>query len=607
LEGTIVKRILKSVVSAACVLAFGASAFAGNAAEAVGDPVLELPTLRSLGMYWVVKGDDNGNGKVELAVRKVGTQEWKKAPALWRVEKGAHKNKKGKSSVNVPEGAWLFAGSALMLEAETGYEMKVTLVDPDGGGVEKVLKQSTIAEPVAPKGMAELHVVPGDGGGKGTAADPLKGIKAAMAAAKPGTILLFHKGIYDGPVVIDKSGEPGKPIIWRAAGDGVVMIDGKCPPDKREGAAIDLVGQHDIWFEGIAVANTWNCFKAHGAQNIVVRRCHMHDCNVGFFATVNEPRVMTGFFIADNVVEGTGPWPSTAQDWNNPPESRGIWVGGQGHVVAYNRVRNMKDGLTTAETIPCSAIDFHNNEISDMVDDGAELDGSERNTRNFLNRYTNMLTGISFQPVYGGPAYAFKNVLYNFRTEAFKLHNTPSGAIMVNNTCVHRGEAWWVVTQDPIKHSYSRNNIFIGTDGPAIRFEPEMIGNDFDFDGFGGWSGGMFMKWSDKRFATPEEVKAGGPVEKNLILLEVKDLFASGAGVPEKSPTWDIKNEEGYGTMNLVKVDGTKIDLRLKAGSKAEGAGVLLEGYGDVGGKAYLGAYAPGSELPWYGPRVEKK
>jgi len=95
---------------------------------------------------------------------------------------------------------------------------------------------------------------------------------------------------------------------------------------------------------------------------------------------------------------------------------------------------------------------------------GAELDGSERNSRNFLNRYTNSLVGISFQPVYGGPCYAFKNVHYNFRSEATKLHNGCNGAIIVHNTFVHSGPAWVIGGSVPVKHCYTRDNLFIGTE-----------------------------------------------------------------------------------------------------------------------------------------------
>jgi hypothetical protein len=60
--------------------------------------------------------------------------------------------------------------------------------------------------------------------------------------------------------------------------------------------------------------------------------------------------------------------------------------------------------------------------------------------------------------------------------------------------------------------------------------------------------------------------------------------------------------------MNLNVYPVETIDLRLKAGTKAIGAGVVLPGFGgDVKTGPYLGAYAPGSELPHYGPRPVKK
>ncbi len=67
------------------------------------------------------------------------------------------------------------------------------------------------------------------------------------------------------------------------------------------------------------------------------------------------------------------------------------------------------------------------------------MDGSERNNRCFENRYTNVLVGISFQPIYGGPAYAFRNVVYNIRGEPIKWHNAPDGALAIHNTFVRFG------------------------------------------------------------------------------------------------------------------------------------------------------------------------
>src|SRR3954462_8633835 len=128
------------------------AAFAEDAASPASEPVLERPTLRCLGAYWIIRGDDNKNASVRVDYRPAGESDWRQGPPLFRVEKGAHKTKEYGSLVKVPDGAWLFAGSVVMLKPDTAYELKLTLNDPDGGAITKTLSAHTIAEPVAPKG-----------------------------------------------------------------------------------------------------------------------------------------------------------------------------------------------------------------------------------------------------------------------------------------------------------------------------------------------------------------------------------------------------------------------------------------------------------------------
>src|SRR5690242_13579007 len=92
-----------------------------DAAAPQGEPVLDPPTLRSLGVSWVVKGDANRNAKVAVEYRKPGAAAWKVGPPLFRVEKGLPKD--------LPEG-WLFAGSLVLLEPGTAYEIRLKLSDP---------------------------------------------------------------------------------------------------------------------------------------------------------------------------------------------------------------------------------------------------------------------------------------------------------------------------------------------------------------------------------------------------------------------------------------------------------------------------------------------
>ena len=573
---------------------------AENAASPIGDPVLETPTLQCLGAYWLIHGDDNRDAHIEFYYRKEGDADWKRGPDLFRNERMTsdhYLDQGGKPrapAIKAPADGWLFAGSIFFLQPDTAYELKLNLTDPDGGSAEKTLKGHTIAEPIAPKDLPQFHVVPGDGGGTGTADDPFKGIDAAQAAAKPGVVFLLHAGTYKGHFKITKDGNEDKPIVWRGAGDGVALLDAGAAPDKlnNTGTAFDLMDRHDVWLEKLSIRGAHNLCRVDGAHNIVVRRCHLYD-GYFFVVGVEDPkRTMGRIFVCDNLIEGNWKWPTTKQEWHDYPEVRGVWLGGTGNCVCYNRIRHVKDGVDMADSARCDSNDYFNNEISECFDDGCELDGSERNTRLFHNRFTNVMMGISFQPIYGGPAYAFRNVVYNCQHGPFKLHNTPWGAVMIHNTIVKNGVPWDLSTQDPVYNAYSRNNLILGTQGRAMNIEPKMIDCDLDYDGLGGYSGDVFMKWNGAWYKTPDEARANSGVEKHSVLVDPKTAFASGLLPPPNDQTI---------------FDSAIVDVRLKEGSAAIDAGVQLPGLNDgfTGKAPDLGALELGEELPHYGPRLE--
>jgi len=579
-------RFLFLVLALCCT-----AALAENASKPLGEPALDPSTMHSLGVYWIISGDDNANAAIEADVRKKGAAEWSKIMPLVRVEKGAHKTEKYGSKVNVPDAAWLFAGSALLLAPDTSYEIRLKLNDADGGNAEKILEAKTIAEPLLPAGMTEVHVVPGGGGGTGTAADPYKGLNAAQDSAKPGDLFLLHAGTYAGTFMIKKSGEPGKPIVWRAAGDGDVVLDAKGKTDKLPVKGIDANDAHDVWFENLDIRNATYGMTAQDAHHLVIRRCHIHRIEYGIAITRNDRDTVRGMFIADNTLEGPSVWPRTKGIEN----ARGIQITGAGHEVCFNRIRGFADAMDTFPSPQCVAIDFHNNDCSECTDDGMEMDYSEHNTRSFNNRFTNIFQGISVQPVFGGPVYIFRNALYNIGLEPFKMHNSPSGALMFHNTCVKKGMPAMVMTEEKVRNCVFRNNLFIGTDANyAFEFMAPAEHCDFDYDGIGGGPWKLFMKWSGERYATLDELKAKGPIYKHAVLVDPASAFASGILPPE-----DEKKQQ------LL----TANDLRLKAGSAAIDAGEVLPGINDgFSGKAPdLGAYELGAELPHYGPRPEKK
>src|SRR5215207_11287835 len=109
----------------------GPACLGAEGSQPLGEPQLERPTLRSLGVYWVVRGDDNRNATVRLEYRRAGAPGWRPGAPLVRVERRAHVTERFGSEVEVPDDGWLFAGSALRLEPGADYELRATLDDPE--------------------------------------------------------------------------------------------------------------------------------------------------------------------------------------------------------------------------------------------------------------------------------------------------------------------------------------------------------------------------------------------------------------------------------------------------------------------------------------------
>ncbi|MBI5835557.1 MAG: right-handed parallel beta-helix repeat-containing protein, partial [Armatimonadetes bacterium] len=455
---------------------------------------------------------------------------------------------------------------------------------------ERLLTASTLAEPEAPANQRVRHVVPGGGGGAGTATDPLRGLAAADASARPGDLLMVHAGTYPGVFTVTHSGQPGRPIIWQAAGDGPAIIDAGAGAARRPGRAVSASETHDVWFEGLEIRGASFGLVGHDASRLVVRRCWFHRVDYAITCTRNDRDQVRGWFISDNLMEGPCTWPRS----KGIEDPRAVQVTGTAMTVCHNRIRGFGDGLDTFPSPRVENIEFCYNDISECTDDGIEMDYSTRNTRCFANRLTNCFDGVSVQPVYGGPVCVSRNVLFNLDAFGpFKLHNSPSGALFIHNTSWRRGGAAESMTNERVRRVVWRNNLLLGTTGNyAFEALPAMEGCDFDYDGYGGGPWRMFLKWNGRRYATFGDMVATAPVERHAVLL-AGNPFASGLALPPTVAT---------------QVDPRTVDVRLRADSNAIDAGQPLPGFGDrVAGRAPdLGAIEFGEPLPHYGPRTAR-
>lgn len=167
----------------------------------------------------------------------------------------------------------------------------------------------------------------------------------------------------------------------------------------------------------------------------------------------------------------------------------GVAIAGQGIDVAYNEIHNAEDGLRVNVPNECkddkkpiccastdfskkrASIDFYGNYIHQISDDN-EADFGQHNIRFFNNVIIDAQSGLSAQPVYGGPAYFVRNFLYNMtRGEPFKLSNMAAGVYILNNTtvssykrneCGQLQDTSLAVFSASISNIHIRNNLFLG-------------------------------------------------------------------------------------------------------------------------------------------------
>jgi len=587
------------LVALVCWAAFGEDA------TTPGRLIIQEPTLICLGFEWHIKGDDNENCRVEVDYRAMGEQTWGKALPLFRAENRLYRNlypvrRKGQKPrpywKSLPETlSWgnKLAGSIFDLEPATQYEVRFRLKDADGGQATRTVKARTRPVPVAYARGRTLHVVPGNGGGRGTAQDPFRGAKIADEAARPGDIILLHEGVYPGPLVVTRDGEPGKPIVWRGVSAAKAVVDGggAKSAEKIKVPVVDLRRRRHVYLDSVTVRNGAWGVRLECGSDLVVRRCVIDNCDVGVSAW-DRQSFGKRFLICDNIIRGRKRWgmghgPKAAKDVIG---LEGIVPTGDGHVLCHNYIEGFSDGISfgnthiqedgTAKRDLNYSIDVYGNEVVTCLDDGIEADWGRSNVRVFRNRVTNALKGFSCQPTFGGPVYFIRNACVNV-SSFLKFHCEPSGMVMYHNTAfTNRGWAGgeW-------HNAVTRNNIIASASYACIQTRAHKA--DLDYDGFIPSPKYRRMFHFGRTYDSLADFRKGTGMEQHGLQLALAD-FARAALVDY---------EKTY--------DPGALALTLNPKGMAVDAGIVLPNVNDgFAGKAPdLGCYEAGHPIPRYGPR----
>lgn len=633
-------------VALVCLAA--ASACAENSTRA-GRFTVEHPTLLNLGFEWEISGDANRNAAVAVQFRQVGETAWRPALPLLRIGGESVYRRRENLDYTVPDG---FAGSILNLQPGTEYECRFSLSDPDGtaGETTHTVKVKTRTEPQPSKTGRTLHVYAPDY--KGTRMEPsFTGILQAYYGAglgdwsvvwerraQPGDTLLVHAGLYrpertnyvdpmmapfDGSMSLTLKGTPDQPITIKAAGDGEVIFDGA-----GNHRLFDVMASKYHIFDGVTFRNTDIAIFAGqkevlGAVGLAVKNCRFEDVGFGVWT---ENADSSDFYIADNLFLGredrmrligwTYPGQNTAGAYGSHllRSYYAVKVYGPGHVIAHNAIAYFHDALSistygTPEKDPerrASSIDIYNNDMHLLNDDFVETDGGVHNIRVFNNRGVNAAQGgYSSQPVFGGPVYFIRNVLYNVPSGvAFKLSSKPAGVLVYHNTLI--GEH---TIRDPYSNVHYRNNLFLGRDAPnrgIMTWANATDAYSSDYDGFRP-NKGVAAQYSWLAPASGQRAYEPKPADWKSFGSLAEFSKATGQEAHGQEVDFDIfeslqppdaaKRHAVYHAMDL--------NFRLRSGSRAVDAGIPLPTVNDgFAGKAPdLGALEVGKPEPKYGPR----
>ena len=535
-------------------------------------------TFHHIGVYWEITGDDNLDSTMTLEFRPAGTSDWKMAAPAMRAYPSVIVN-------GSPLGLNSWAASAMFVDPGVSYELRMTLTDPDGGGTTRTTTATTRTQPVADPTGRQLSVVPGAGGGDGSTVSPFRGLQAAADAAAPGDVFHVAAGTYDG-FTITTSGTATRPISFIGPESGQAIVDGR--GTDREVIAIGAFDTPTgyVIVRNLVIQNGRWGIDAQRTHNIVIEDNTIREVDFGVYNRrgFGDESNQT---VCNNTITGRTAWPQSGI-----PSERGIDLRGTGNVACYNRVTYFGDCISVQpSTGPSYGNDVYGNDAAYCVDDGIEIDYNRANVRVWRNRVTNARMGISVQPIYGGPAYLFRNELFNLESNPIKLNNSPSGLIVAHNTAVKHNNG----LSDPgvpWTNAVFRNNLFLGT---AYAFEftttPPSGFRDFDYGGWGttravGGASHPYFKWDNVRYDRITDLPAG--VEDHGTAVGFSDLADASL-----TASWDVPATPG------------SRDLRLSAASAGINSGTTLANLNDafvINALPDLGAFEKDEPLPHYGP-----
>ncbi len=551
-------------------------------------------TPEQISLYLPVTGALDESLVAHVRYKKQGTEEWKQAHPLHRIRPADTAGAK-------PEPA--YAGVVWDLTPGTAYEIEVTIKKGDVTAVKKVSLTTRALPPKAGKATTTI-----------AAGSTSKQIQAILNAAKPGDVIEFAKGTYevDG-LQLKKGGTKDKPVTIRGESREECIIKDEA------GNIFQVLECSDITLENLTLEGSkkdsgtkaasrgvsfWTAPKPQ--ERFTFRNLTIRGVDMGILAA----KATRGILVYDNTLTGNNLWKKEIITTNSTWNDDGIRIPGMGHACFNNTLTGFGDTLAMSARIKNVGVHFYRNDIPMTGDDAFEGDYGHRNITFYDNRIHNSQTFISMDPMYGGPAFCFRNISVNTGRGPYKLNNKNTGIYFYNNTVVRTngfgsGKSWgWVqFNNGPLVAWGYCNNILIWH-GKGNTFAMEARGqNPLDFTN-NAWYPDRSFWWTGtggsakSMAAVRDKLPATKPVFGTSTKRHEHDLIIAANPFAE-----EIK----LGPDFLTQTPKLYVP-KLAETSKARGAGRVIPGVTDgFSGKAPdIGAVITGRKDPIRGDRSNK-
>ena len=250
-------------------------------------------------------------------------------------------------------------------------------------------------------------------------------------------------------------------------------------------------------FEGLTIRNTDVAFLGRlkdvlGPKGLTVRNCRIENVGIGSTRSTRSK----DFYIADNVFLGRDD-PLPRSGLGSPD------IYGAHELTELLRGQGLRFGPRDLPQRGRVLSRWHRRQHARHSGDGAGSEGRRdrhlqqrhsRDRRRFhrvrwrraqyprdaKSRHQRRAYRASAQPVFGGPVYFIRNVVYNAPT-ALKFMAKPAGSVVYHNTIISENR-----NTQTFSNAHFRNNLFLGTDAPgrAISAFPNATSySTYDYDG----------------------------------------------------------------------------------------------------------------------------